>query len=115
MIGGAGNDRLTGGKGADVLVFATGAGADRVKDFDVGTDRIDLSAFGFARPAGALSHFADVGGNCVFTDGTDSLTLENTSLAQLTALALILKGRESIGQSGILVGLGWYRLPDLNG
>ena len=57
VIGGAGNDVLTGGFGAsvndgvqDVFVFASttagGGGFDRVKDFEDGIDRIDLTAFG---------------------------------------------------------------------
>ena len=46
LIGGAGNDSLTGGAGADVFMFGPGAGADTVVDFQVGIDRLDVSAFG---------------------------------------------------------------------
>ncbi|WP_420010631.1 M10 family metallopeptidase C-terminal domain-containing protein [Tateyamaria sp.] len=44
LVGGSGNDTLTGGAGADVFVFDREAGFDTVIDFEVGTDKIDLSA-----------------------------------------------------------------------
>ncbi|PCJ07302.1 MAG: hypothetical protein COB16_11485 [Rhodobacteraceae bacterium] len=47
LSGGDGADRLTGGGGRDVFIF-TNADAyetDRITDFTVGSDRIDLSAF----------------------------------------------------------------------
>jgi cysteinyl-tRNA synthetase len=40
--GGASRDVLKGGKGADTFVFAAFHGVDRIKDFDVGEDRIRL-------------------------------------------------------------------------
>ncbi|SIO02359.1 Hemolysin-type calcium-binding repeat-containing protein [Rhodovulum sp. ES.010] len=44
LSGDAGNDRLFGGAGADVFVFAAaGFGADRIEDFELGLDVIDLS------------------------------------------------------------------------
>ncbi|MDO9222687.1 MAG: M10 family metallopeptidase C-terminal domain-containing protein, partial [Caulobacter sp.] len=46
LIGGDGNDILTGGTGADVFVASLAGGADGVVDFVVGTDRIDVTAFG---------------------------------------------------------------------
>ena len=45
LTGGAGNDTLTGGAGADTFVFAAGHGTDTIKDFQNGTDTIDLTAF----------------------------------------------------------------------
>lgn len=51
LIGGEGADELWGGSGADVFVFAPGdvglayALRDKIEDFEVGIDRIDLSAF----------------------------------------------------------------------
>ena len=48
LNGGAGDDELigcTGGHDADTFVFAPGHGDDIISDFEVGTDRIDLSAF----------------------------------------------------------------------
>lgn len=50
ITGGAGNDNLTGGNGNDTFVYAAGAGADTINDFDAaasgGQDFIDISAFG---------------------------------------------------------------------
>ena len=45
LVGGAGDDKLIGGRGADVFVFAAGHGQDRIMDFTVGEDLIDLTAF----------------------------------------------------------------------
>lgn len=42
LEGGAGNDVLTGGLGADRFVFRRGEGADRITDFQDGTDRIQI-------------------------------------------------------------------------
>ena len=43
---GAGVDRLSGNKGADVFVFAQDGNTDTITDFEAGTDRIDLQAWG---------------------------------------------------------------------
>jgi len=43
---GGGNDTITGGSGADIFSFDIGDGIDRITDFDVGTDLIDLSTSG---------------------------------------------------------------------
>lgn len=48
LVGGIGADKLSGGLGADTFVFAAGAGADRILDFDLGKDHIDLTAFDLA-------------------------------------------------------------------
>ena len=51
LTGGGFNDRLTGGTGADLFIYAASidsdatTGIDRITDFEVGTDKIDLSAF----------------------------------------------------------------------
>lgn len=46
VSGGAGFDKLTGGEGADVFVIEPGTGTDVIRDFEPGTDRIDISALG---------------------------------------------------------------------
>lgn len=46
LDGGKGNDKLTGGADADIFVFSTGDGRDKITDFDTSgwdADRIDLS------------------------------------------------------------------------
>ena len=54
LSGGAGDDRMTGGAGADVFVVRPGGGADEVMDFEVGVDRLDLSALGRIHDVSAL-------------------------------------------------------------
>ncbi len=46
LNGGLGNDTLNGGSGADCFEFGLQNGQDVVEDFEKGTDKIDLSAFG---------------------------------------------------------------------
>ncbi|USW94825.1 type I secretion C-terminal target domain-containing protein [Pseudomonas proteolytica] len=44
LIGGPGNNTLTGGAGADTFQYLTGgSGHDVITDFAVGTDKLDLS------------------------------------------------------------------------
>ena len=42
LFGGQGNDSLTGGGGADRFVFGTAGGRDRVSDFEIGRDVLEL-------------------------------------------------------------------------
>ena len=90
LTGGAGLDRLKGGAGLDVFVFASGSARDVVTDFADGSDRIDLSAYGFANLAAATAHFANVGADCAFTFGVDVLLVRGWSVAQIGAGDLIL-------------------------
>ncbi|MEJ6404240.1 fasciclin domain-containing protein [Yoonia sp. 2307UL14-13] len=46
IIGGAGRDKLFGGSGADTFVFNDGDGRDKIRDFNVHEDVIDLSDLG---------------------------------------------------------------------
>ncbi len=90
LDGGAGNDRLFGEGGSDRFVFAPGGGTDRIKDFQDGTDRIDLSAFGFASVQAAKALATNQQGNVVFDfDGDGTLIVEGITKAQLTAADLI--------------------------
>ncbi len=70
LDGGAGRDQMTGGAGADRFVFSavtdtgrTSSSADRILDFSVGTDLIDLSALD-AIAGGSDNAFSFIG-----TDG----------------------------------------------
>ncbi|WP_425404060.1 VCBS domain-containing protein [Hwanghaeella sp.] len=47
LIGGSGDDSLDGGSGTDTFVFGPGSGVDTVSNFALGTDVIDLQAYGF--------------------------------------------------------------------
>lgn len=42
LNGGAGNDRLYGGFGADTFVLSSGAGVDRIEDYQVGVDQLGV-------------------------------------------------------------------------
>jgi Ca2+-binding RTX toxin-like protein len=68
LIGGRGNDRLDGGGGRDVFGFAAGCGDDRVTDFSDGSDRLDVSAFGYR----SLADLTAAGG-AIVADGTATL------------------------------------------
>jgi Ca2+-binding RTX toxin-like protein len=103
LIGGAGNDRLTGGGGADTFVFAPGFGADVITAFtanmnNANHDILELSASMFAmntsataliggtafNAAGGAVTVVQSGANVVITvDPTDTITLNNVSLATL--------------------------------
>ena len=80
--GGTGFDVLRGGADADRFVFAPGDGAagDQILDFETGVDVIDLSATGLT--FGDLT-IQDVGANALVTYGTDTVTVFNTTAAEL--------------------------------
>jgi Ca2+-binding RTX toxin-like protein len=85
ITGGAGGDNLTGGLGSDTFVYAVGAGADTVVDFDAwdvgGQDFIDVTAFGidagnFASRVTVIDTGADT---VVRIDSDVFITLKNVS------------------------------------
>jgi Ca2+-binding RTX toxin-like protein len=47
-------DQLSGGGGADVFVFASDGALDRITDFEMGIDRLDMSAWGRIYSASAF-------------------------------------------------------------
>lgn len=82
--GGPGNDRVTGQQNADRFVLDVGGGRDRVTDFDVTEDLLDLTAFEFANAAAALAVASDVNGNVEFDlPGADAVILEGVAKAAL--------------------------------
>ena len=65
LNGGLGTDELIGGAGSDIFVFDD-VSMDKIRDFDSGVDRIDLSAFGIDFSAIRINGnnlFADTDGN----------------------------------------------------
>ncbi|THD34590.1 MAG: hypothetical protein E7773_14495, partial [Sphingomonas sp.] len=91
LQGFAGNDTLFGGAGADTFVFDHGTGQDSVGDFVSGTDRLDLSAFGFASFSDVQAATHDVGGNAVIDlGGGDTVTLTGFLSSQLQSGDVIL-------------------------
>jgi len=89
LIGGAGNDRLTGEGGADLFVFVDGFGQDVITDFDAfsAAERIDLRAVLAITDFLDLldNHLSQSGANVIVTDGLDTITLLNVSVASLGA------------------------------
>jgi len=79
IIGGAGNDTLTGGAGADVFRYGPGGGfgADRITDFAVGTDKIDLSLLGItaANFSTLVGKTNAAGGSTLITIGGGTIRL----------------------------------------
>jgi Ca2+-binding RTX toxin-like protein len=93
LNGGGGNDKLWGGDGADIFAFGTSAGQDIINDFVSGTDRLDLTVYGFADFAAVQAATTDVGGNAVIDlGGGNSITLTGVLEAQLQAGDVILTG-----------------------
>jgi len=91
--GGAGNDSLTGGGGADVFAYnSPGFGNDRIADFDVSRDRLDLSALGITDFLTASLFLADSGNDTTFTlayNGSQTATLVGVKFSQLSAANFI--------------------------
>jgi Ca2+-binding RTX toxin-like protein len=85
ITGGAGGDNLTGGLGGDTFVYAAGAGADTVVDFDAwdvgGQDFIDVTAFGIdAGNFASRVTIIDTGADTVVRIDSDVfITLKNVS------------------------------------
>lgn len=91
LSGGTGFDRLKGNGGADILEFKIGSGRDKIKGYQDGLDKIDLSDFGFATMAEAKSFASNSNGNAVFDfGGGDLLIVDNTLLSQLNGSDVIL-------------------------
>jgi Ca2+-binding RTX toxin-like protein len=91
LNGGAGIDILTGGTGADTFVFGHGTNQDTVGDFVSGSDKLDLTAFGFANFAAVQAATHDVGGNAVIDlGGGDTVTLTGVTTSQLQSGDVIL-------------------------
>jgi Ca2+-binding RTX toxin-like protein len=90
--GGAGNELLTGGDGADSFVFSGHNGTDTIANFQHSVDTIELSGYG-----AALASFADLAGHIsqVGADvridlgakvaGAGTIMLDHTQLATISA------------------------------
>ncbi|HET9231242.1 MAG TPA: hypothetical protein VFO00_08130, partial [Vitreimonas sp.] len=85
ITGGAGNDNLIGGLGNDAFVYAPGAGADTINDFDAwdvgGQDLIDITTFGItAGDFGSRVAIIDTGADTVVRIDNDVfITLKNVT------------------------------------
>ncbi|UWS81741.1 hypothetical protein N1037_21665 (plasmid) [Phaeobacter sp. G2] len=85
MLAGRGRDDLSGGGGADVFVFGRNHGQDRVLDFTLGEDLIDLSGV-----SGRGFDYDDLqirrsGTSTVIETGAGEITLEGLRPGEITA------------------------------
>lgn len=90
LDGGAGMDRLYGGDGRDVFVFSLsdegfGPGVDRIKDWEDGLDRLDLTALNIDYSSARASATETSGGHLsIDLDVLGRILIENMTLDQLT-------------------------------
>jgi Ca2+-binding RTX toxin-like protein len=93
LNGKAGNDVLFGESGADTFVFEHGTGGDVIGDFVAGTDKIDLTAFGFANFDTLVNSMHEVNGTtAIDLGGGDFIVLNGVAEASLHAGDFILGG-----------------------
>jgi serralysin len=91
IIGGLGNQQLSGGGGADTFVYSVGGGIDTVLDFNPTLAKIQLVGSGFASASQALAaFFQDAGGATLSFSDADRFVLANTALDQIQAEHIIL-------------------------
>jgi len=84
ITGGAGNDILTGGAGANVYSFDGDFGQDIITDFQTSQDVLDFGSL-FADAGQALGSATQIGNDAVIDLGNDnSLTLANLEVASLS-------------------------------
>lgn len=88
LLGGSGNDWIKGGSGADVFVFYTGDGADRIVDFELGVDELhidDTSTSAGSAAALVRAHGSVEDGDAVLR--LDGVTITLDGVSDLDALA----------------------------
>ena len=84
LIGGAGVDYLTGDEGSDTFVVTTESGTDIILDFEIDSDLLDITAFGFDSVDSAKDKALQDGDNTVFTlEGGNTVVLEDVDLEEL--------------------------------
>jgi Ca2+-binding RTX toxin-like protein len=107
LNGKAGNDVLFGESGADVFVFEHLTGGDVIGDFAPGTDRIDLSAFGFSSYQAVVNSMHEVNGTtAIDLGGNDLVVLNGVAMSSLHAGDFILGGSAAAPPSSDYFGPG---------
>ena len=85
LEGGAGDDQLIGGLGADTFVFrASDDGTDQVFAFEA-VDNLVFAGFGYGDAGDALDQMSQIGGDVVFDDEGVIVFFEDTTLAEVAA------------------------------
>lgn len=91
LNGGTEDDRLTGGGQADVFVFETGSGFDRILDWEDGADKMDLTEFEMVSFNAVRQIAVEVGAGLQLQfDSGDILQINGMTLADLTFNDVIL-------------------------
>ena len=73
LIDGAGRDTMTGGNGADIFVLTPDGETDKIMDFRLGVDRLDLSAYELIYTVDELDITPIAGGARITFNGEDLL------------------------------------------
>jgi Ca2+-binding RTX toxin-like protein len=101
--GGGGDDLLTGKGGNDIFVFKSDSGDDRITDFKSGSDKIDVTAYGFASGDAVLAAASNTqGGVVIKLDNNNSVELTGLSKNQLNSNDFIVDKGEALGFSDLL-------------
>jgi Ca2+-binding RTX toxin-like protein len=95
LLGGAGNDTLDGSAGLDILWgqegadtfrISKGTGTDIIADFQVGIDKLDVSAFGFTTLAQLKARMVQVNNDVALSlDNGDQVILLGVTAAAISA------------------------------
>jgi Ca2+-binding RTX toxin-like protein len=90
IMGGTGDDVLSGEGGSDAFAFDDGFGNDLIVGFQIGVDILQIASginsLPIANPADLVALISNDGmGNAVITLGSDTITLQGISPADLTA------------------------------
>lgn len=92
----AGNDTLTGGTGADTFVFGGNHGADRVEDFDIALDSLNLAttATDFVDAAGLLAAASNqtvsgVSGLLIDSGNGNSIFLVGLTTTDISSMTIV--------------------------
>lgn len=88
LWGGAGNDYFYGGDGADVFVYSIGHGMDRIQDFNVDEDTLDLTGTDFSGLSDLYDAASQATGGITIQMGEESLVLLNLTLEDLEAMSI---------------------------
>jgi serralysin len=85
LVGGTGHDGLIGGGGRDTFIFAPTDDSDIIRDFQPGTDVIDVHGYGFADFAALAAVFEASGHDTLLHLATDQGLVVGVAVDHLTA------------------------------
>lgn len=112
LNGKGGNDVLFGESGADTFVVERGTGGDVIGDFVAGTDKIDLSALGFADYQAVVNSMHEVNGTTAIDLGSgDFIVINGVAQTALSAGDFILTAAQSVAVD-VAQALGHHPLAD---